>query len=551
MGILGIGGSTHDFSACLVRDGKIIIAIEDERITRRKHSLDLGLAAMRCKAVDYCYDYSDIGEKETELIVGNDIIDPKYYYKFRDSIVLINHHLSHACSTFYVSPYEEAAILVVDGRGSIINNDTLMTETMTYYHGRGTNISEIKKIIGKINLNPTIIENSIGRFYWRLGDEIGFKFTEEGKTMGLAPYGTPLFVKDFYRFYSMNEEGIFKQSIQQKRQMIQFIRELLIKLKDEKLLFQIKADIAFAGQFHIENILVKAAQFLYKKTKSKNLCLAGGVALNSVGNYKILENTPFENIFIQPAAGDAGTSIGSALYGHYIIKNNKRTSVVERFSPYCGHSWDNSDITKVLKEYSDQIHVFKPSDLYSYVAKLLSEGKIIGWFQGRSEIGPRALGNRSILADARKEKMKDIINERIKHRELFRPFAPIILEEKQLEYFQLNHPSYYMLLVSPIRNEKRHSIQSVTHIDGTGRVQTVSKSLNPHLYNLLFAFYELTGTPVLLNTSFNDNGEPIVESPLDALKCFLNIDLDYLVIGEYVVQKIDGDVVFEFPSYNS
>ncbi|MFC6232543.1 carbamoyltransferase [Paenibacillus allorhizosphaerae] len=542
--ILGVGGSSHDYSACLVEDGNIKVAIEDERITRIKHSRNLGIRASKSRAVYYCLDTYGKTLDDVDLIVGNDLLDlnPAYYYRFRDRIILINHHLSHACSAFFVSPYENAAILIVDGHGSMFDtspgSETLLTETITYYYGEGNNITEIKKINSKMKrVRPTTIEDSIGRFYQRLGTEIGFPFTEEGKTMGLAPYGTTKYVDEFSRYYSMDGEGNFKQTFEQKNNMIKFISNELLKAENNDVSFQIKADVAYAGQYHLEQAIIKAANFIYQKTKCKNLCLAGGVALNSVANFKILENTPFENIFIQPAAGDAGTSIGSALYGHYVIKGNVRSPASIPFSPYLGKLYKDSDIIELLKEYSSEIFFQKPEDIYTEVSKLISEGNIIGWFNGRSEIGPRSLGNRSILADARNRNMKNIINERIKHREMFRPFAPVVLEEKQSEYFDLSHPSYYMLLVPPIHVEKRNIIPSVVHVDGTGRVQTVNKDLNPQLHSLLTAFYNITNVPVLLNTSFNDNGEPIVETPKDALQCFLKIDLDYLIMGNYLIKK--------------
>jgi carbamoyltransferase len=305
----------------------------------------------------------------------------------------------------------------------------------------------------------------------------------------------------------------------------------------KELLFEEMANIAYAGQYHLEQILLACANFLYRKTKSKNLCIAGGVALNSVANYKILENTHFENIFIQPAAGDAGTSIGAALYGYYHIMDQPMPSTKEKFSPYLGKNYSKQSIEQAIGLYKEKLLIVKPEHLFKETAKILSEGKIIGWFQGKSEIGPRALGNRSILADARNKDMKDSINSRIKHREAFRPFAPLVLENKQADYFSTDHPSYYMLLVPYIHEAKRDEVPSITHVDGTGRVQTVSETMNPVLHDLLSAFYDLTGTPILLNTSFNDNGEPIVETPTDAIECFLNIDLDYLIMDDYILSK--------------
>lgn len=543
MNIIGVGGSSHDFSVCLMVDGKITYAIEDERITRIKHSLDMDEASIRqCSALTYCLEAGKLRLEDVDLIVGNDAIDRRYLHPFqrhRNKLQLINHHLAHAASAFYPSPFENSAILVIDGVGSLIDAENGLNESMTFYHGIGREIHEIKKISGRAYSKSPVVkaENSIGLFYDILSWGLGFYQLNQGKTMGLAPYGTAKYVDYFSRFYAMNDEGNYQQTEKQYQEMTKFIRHTLVPVGDGEAKFQEMADIAFAGQYHLEQVIIQAARYLYEKTKSPNLCLAGGVALNSVANYKILEQTPFENIFIQPAAGDNGTAIGSALYGCYQIQNMPRIMEGTKFSPYLGVEYTDQHIADILDEYKDRVSVVKPDDIYPATAKLLAEGKIIGWFQGRSEIGPRALGNRSILANPRLKQMKDTINARIKHREAFRPFAPVVLEEYQTQYFRMQHPSYYMLLVPGIHSEKQEEIPAVTHVDGTGRVQTVSRELNPILHHLLSAFHEETGTPILLNTSFNDNGEPIIESPRDAMECFLKIDLDHLIINGYILTK--------------
>ncbi|WP_442602799.1 carbamoyltransferase family protein [Paenibacillus sp. KN14-4R] len=538
MRILGLGGSVHDFSASLLEDGNLTVAIEDERINRVKHSLQIDMSQYPYKAYNYCLDARNIQISDVDLIVGNSILDKAYFQDLEDKVILINHHLAHAASTFFPSPFEDAAILVIDGCGSY--EDDIFVETTTYYYGTGTEINEIKKDCGKVfNKEPHIqSENSIGFFYDIVSQSIGFSGFTQGKTMGLAPFGTDKYVNDFYRFYSIDDNGTFIQNRKQLKVLRWFITQTLASLKNRKEeQLQEMADFAYAVQYHLEKIVIVACNQLYNKTESENLCLAGGVALNSVANRKILSETPFKNIFIQPAAGDAGTSIGSALYGHHVLLKQPRLKANRLFSPYLGREYSNNEILYVLDCYKDRIKWEKLSDPSRETAKLLSEGKIIAWHQGRSEIGPRSLGNRSILADARNKDMKDIINSRIKHREMFRPFAPIVLEEKQGDYFELEHPSYYMLLVPNVRKEKQELIPSVTHVDGTGRVQTVSKKLTPPLYSLLTEFEKITGVPVLLNTSFNDNGEPIVESPEDSIRCFLSIDLDCLILHDYIIEK--------------
>lgn len=547
MKVLGLGGSVHDYSACLVWDGVVQYAIEDERLSRIKHSNGLDDKTIaKCLAAEYCLTAAGLSVRDIDLIVGNNILNPLYFSRLmnekNDNLRMINHHLAHAASAFYPSNFEEAAILVVDGAGSLINTFNLDNETASFYYGKGSEITEIRKDSGRmVGIYPEPkVQSSLGGFYTAVTEAIGFKKFDEGKTMGLAPYGTDRFVHDFYSFYHLNEEGKFICTVEHgKRRMLFHFRHLKKRPGlDEEELFQIKADMAYALQYHLERILVTFCRYLYDVTKSKNLCLAGGVALNSVANYKILEQTPFEHLFVQPAASDNGTSIGSALYGYHQIMNQSREAGKKPlFSPYLGKAYDEAAIEGELSIHRSRLRIMKPDDIYQTTAKLLSEGNIMGWFQGRSEIGPRALGNRSILADPRKGEMKDIINSRIKHREAFRPFAPIVMEEYQEQYFTMKHPSYYMLLVPYIHANKQSVIPAVTHADGTGRVQTVTRDLNPKLHRLISSFNEMTGVPVLLNTSFNDNGEPIVESPADAISCFLNIDLDYLVLHDYLIAK--------------
>ncbi|WP_026011075.1 carbamoyltransferase family protein [Paenibacillus sp. OSY-SE] len=537
MKVLGLGGSTHDLSASIAIDGDILCAIEEERITRVKHSINLGLRSFRCRAGDYCMEAAGVSIKDLDLIIGNDILDPNYYYKYKNNIMLINHHLSHAASSYYLSGFDEAACLVVDGYGSQVSE--MDHETTTMYHIKGKDFTPIKKSSGLVDKEHDLhlYYNSIGGFYSVVTKALGFGFLQEGKTMGLAAYGCDKYVNEFSEFYNLTNNMDFIFERRDHVAIKQFISNVLSNEMDEEKIFLEKANLAYALQHHCEVVLIQLCNELYRKTKTRNLCIAGGVALNSVANYKILQNTPFSNIFIPPACGDAGTALGSALYGYYNILNQNYTPLKRLFSPYLGKAYTEHEIDTSILKNNELIHAEKPFDLNLEVAKLLSNGNIIGYFHGKSEIGPRALGNRSILADARNPDMKNTINRRIKHREIFRPFAPIILEEKQELYFAMKHPSYYMLFVPPVLEHCRSELPSVTHYDGTGRVQTINKNINPNLHDLLTKFESLTGTPVLLNTSFNDNNEPIVESPDNALSCFLKIDLDYLVLGEYLISK--------------
>lgn len=543
MKVLGLGGSLHDFSACLVDNSEIKVAVEEERLVRVKYAYKLGERVSRCKAAKYCLDSEGISIDDVVLIVANDYLTPGYYLKYRKKVKLISHHLSHAASVFYPSKFEKSAILVLDGGGSQINSkNQIFGETITYYLGEGSQISTLKDIKGEVvgEDYEQVYTNSLGFFYGIVTNSIGFNsqgYIEPGKTMGLAPYGTDKYVKEFYKFYNCDINGNFNQSLEQQREMEQYINHVLENMKTLKRLEQAKADFAFAVQYHTEDIVIKLCNYLYEKTQIKNLCISGGVALNSVVNYKVLENTPFENVFVMPATGDTGTGIGAALYGYYALGGKHRNPSKTDFSPYLGKEYTEIEIKQSLEQYKESIIVSEPKNLHKTVAKLISDKNIIGWFQGKSEVGPRALGNRSILADPRYNDMKDLINTRIKHREPFRPFAPAVLEEEQDKYFSMKESSYYMLFVPKIHNSKQKDVPSITHIDGTGRMQTVSKDMNLNFHKLISEFKNLTGIPILLNTSFNDNGEPIVESPNDAIKCFLNIDLDYLVIGKYLIQK--------------
>ncbi|MCK6259469.1 hypothetical protein LCY76_23130 [Fictibacillus sp. KIGAM418] len=535
MNILGLGGSIHDFSACLTSGGEILHYIEEERLLKIKHALNIGRKMVINKAAEYCLMESSLKESDLDAIVTTDIVEPAYYSRYsHHDIKIINHHLSHAASSFYPSPFHDAAILVVDGRGSSIGEDA--KETISFYYGDGNQIQELKKSTG--TEHNDLITNSLGCFYEEVTKAIGFEFLQDGKTMGLAPYGSDKYVDKFRDFFDMDDQGRFIQTVPQLHSLREFIIEEIHTSLDPE---QCKANLAFAVQHHTEECLINACLHLYHLTKSKNLCLSGGVALNSVANHKIAQHTPFENIYIFPAAGDAGTAIGCALYGYYALYDNPRIvkESATLCTPYLGKEYPQEAIKKAIDQHADELIIQKPIDLNDYVSSLLADGKIIGWFQGRSEAGPRSLGNRSILADPRKHDMKDTINRRIKHRESFRPFAPAILEEHAQAYFSLQCLSPYMLFVADIIPSKRNQIPAVTHVDGTGRLQTVSKPMNPIFHSLLESFYHKTGVPILLNTSFNDNGQPIIESPMDAVVTFLKLDLDYLVVGDYVLAKPD------------
>jgi carbamoyltransferase len=543
--ILGLGGSHHDFCACLVADGRVVSAVEEERLVRVKIAFGLGPRLQRCLASQYVLGEAGLDLDEVDLIVANDFLNPVYTVRMGDRVTWIGHHLSHAASTFYTSPFERAAVLVIDGRGSSVQTEQgLFGETITFYQAGPRELQPIAARMGRVTLTDTRsedpYEDSVGWMYEAVSKSIGFigpgGMGEPGKTMGLAPYGSPRYVKDVAATYAL-ADGRFRQSTQQQIDLRQFIAEELARAGHDRLRDEIRADFAYAVQQNTEHIVLHLVRWLHEQTGERRLCLAGGVALNSVANFKILEETPFDELHVVPAAGDSGTALGAALYGHHQIGGHPWTPQGEPFSPYLGRQYDDAVIEQAVAGAGSRVRAERPADLYGTVAAELDRGAVVGWFQGRSEIGPRALGNRSILADPRPADMKDRINAKVKHREPFRPFAPIVRQYRQAEFFETEVAALYMLLVPQVRPGQRAALAAVTHVDGSARLQTVRPDLSPRLDRLLAAFERRTDIPVLLNTSFNDKNEPIVETPADAMRCFLTTDLDLLVLGDVVIWK--------------
>lgn len=521
MKILGLGGSNHDYAYCYLEDGKISCAIEEERLSREKHSQ--GPKSQVASGISYCLDKVPL--EEMDLIIANDILSDSVMAGYdKLNIVRINHHLAHAASSYYTSGLEEASILVLDGGGS---QYLRATESCSLGYAQGTQINFTDKYYG----------NSLANFYLFMTFLNRFGFLQEGKVMGLAPYGKDTYVKILSEYIDVEMP---------KRNNVSILSDKLLDLMDFEIfrsdkrdLMSIRADIAYATQVIFENNVFKIMRFLYEKTRCKNLCYAGGAALNSVLNGKIAQNTEFEKIFVFPGAGDAGTSVGAALYGYHNIYKNKvcREPINHVF---WGRSYTNDEVYSVLNLFCSIVDYreYTYPVLYKITAQKLAEGKIVGWFQDGAEFGPRALGNRSILADARSSLMKDYINQKIKFREDFRPFAPVVLKEKVNQIFDCsteNNP--FMLFVEQVKDEYRDKIPAVTHVDGSARVQTVTQKNNEKLYSLLVEFEAVTGLPVLLNTSFNIKGQPIVETPKNALDDFINSDLDVLIMNTIMVTK--------------
>lgn len=439
-------------------------------------------------------------------------------------VYYIDHHLAHCASTFFVSPFEESAILTQDGYGE---------RTCTLFaRGEGNSITPLRRIY---------FPHSLGAFYAAITQYLGYRANwSEGKLMALAGYGEPSFYEKMRRIVKVENGNVqldlsyFSFYIESKRRYTEkFIKEFGPERKRDEEINQRHCDIASSAQKVLEEGMLELARWLHRRTGSKRLCLAGGVALNSVANGRILLEAPFDEVFIQPGAGDEGSSIGSALYLlHHIFKQPRRYVMEHAF---LGPEYSDEEIESELKEWGLIYEKF--DDIAGVTAEILAEGKFVGWFQGRMEFGPRALGGRSILADPRRAEVKDILNSRVKHREPYRPYAPTVLEEACGEYFGSSYPSPFMLLVYRVRPEKRSVVPAIVHIDGSARVQSINERQHPLYWRVVKRFGELTGVPVVLNTSFNFRGEPIVNTPRDAVKCFMTTGLDALAIGSFLVVK--------------
>jgi carbamoyltransferase len=561
--ILGINGwieRSHDASACLIKNGKILSMAEEERFIRQKYAFD----KVPINAISYCLKESRISPNDIDIVALGwdyrlmyklhsrkfnytdeeilDIIFPlKYFnYKKRPKLIIVPHHLAHAASAFFTSGFKKATILVVDGQGE--------RESTTIAYGEGNKISILKSF-------P--IKDSLGYFYESINKYIGFNYLDSGKTMGLAPYGE----KNInFRNIELNKDGYtinFKKKfryntfcLDEQKMVIDFWNEELrgyIKFPNKINYFfdninnkmktiinipQQYKNLAASAQTTLEKIMIHLVDVAINMTGIKNLCLSGGVALNCAVNGKLLQNKSVNNLFIFPSANDAGVSIGAALYAASLY--NKKSKFSKILHPYFGPKYTNKEIEKILK--LKKINYIKIKNICETTAKLLSKNKIIGWFQGKMEIGPRALGNRSIIANPTIKSNWEKLNI-IKGRELWRPLACSILEEYKDEYFETDVKLPFMLITSQVKNNKRNVIPAVVHIDGSSRVQTVSKKTNKKFWNLINEFYKITGIPIVLNTSFNYDGEPIVSSPLDAIKTFFSTSLDYLVIGDFLISK--------------
>ena len=574
MYILGINAYHGDSSACLLKDGIVVCATEEERIRRIKH-----WAGFPSQAIKFCLEDEGITIEQVDYITISR--DPKanFYKKIlhalrysmsisaiwdrlgnskkvssvkqelanlfhlpiasiKAEVHNIEHHRSHIASSFFASPFKESAILSIDGFGDF-------TSTMTAV-GSGNKF----KVLKEVNY-----PHSLGVFYTAVTQFLGFpNYGDEYKVMGLAPYGKPKYLKELDQILKLSDDGFFKLN---KKYFKHFKEGVAMDweggsptieslfTKDWEDLFgksrekgakleQWHIDLATSAQKFTEKVLFHLLNHLHQETGSENICITGGVAQNSVANGRILENTPFKNIYIPSAGHDSGTSIGSAFYLYNQLLGNSR--MPEITSAYFGSKFNHEEIIKVLDKEGVTYTIVSDDDLFERVSDKLVDGGVVGWFQGRAEFGPRALGNRSILVDPRRKDAKDLLNEKIKRRESFRPFAPSILKEAIGEYFIQHDAVPFMEKVFDIKKEKYEQIPAVTHVDGTGRLQSVDKNVSPRYHKLISKFAEKTGVPILLNTSFNEN-EPIVNKPEEALACFLRTKMDMLVMENIIIER--------------
>lgn len=526
MNILGLHKSPwHNTGACIIQTNELdtlqISMISQERLDKKKDSRDFPELA-----VNACMRELNINSyEEIDLIVMDHIINKDWKLDNKlgqeqkegflkdfpeEKIFVINHHLAHAYSVFYSTDFEEASILVVDGRGS-------SKETQSLYFGDKNGI----KLIDKTE------KVGIGLLYAAVTQKIGFKLLQEGKTMGLAPYGKNKNIFNFPKEY----DGIITDY---SSVLIDGKYDFKKEYKVDTSSFSEKADAAFEIQQECEQALLHLVKYSKERLNTNNLCITGGVGLNSVSNYKILQSNIFDDVFINPACSDTGIPLGCALYGLHKI-NNKNKDYME-ISPYLGPTYNNDEIEKAIHLYSG-FDIIEDKE-FKKTSELLFQNKIVAVHQGRSEMGPRALGNRSILMSPLVAENKDVLNKRVKFREEFRPFAPACLLEHASEYFEIDRESPYMLFVPNVKNNKKKIIPAVTHIDGTGRLQTLTQKRNKHFYKIVKSFYDKTNVPILLNTSFNIAGQPIVESPNDAIETFLKTDIDALLLDKYLLIKL-------------
>lgn len=542
-----IDGQTLDNGGCcIIKDGKIKVAVAEERVSRKKY--DGGFS----KSLQYCLDYCKIKPADVDLFVVSSCCEEQLPDGVdiglnvpKEKIITVSHHTSHAYSAFMVSPFDKAIIMVLDNEGNIIGERRdkeywkNRLERSSFYLGEGNKIELIERDMDEANIV------GFGEAYRDFVHFLGWpSYIHAEKVMGLASYG---------RFGSYSNVEIFnckdgKVSCRLRNNHLKPSQEIRrFGKKEYNVDFgpprepfigeinQKHKDVAFLIQDRLEKALIYKVNHLYEKTGIENICIAGGVGLNCVANGKIIEETQIKNIFIQPAASDQGQCLGNALYGYHCIFKHPRK--IKMKNAYLGKKHSDREIRRAISLYKDKLIVKKVQNMPKEIARMLSEEKIIAFFHDKSEFGPRALGHRSIITDPRSLSMKDRLNKKVKFREEFRPYAPSVLKEHVKSYFEFDGDSPFMLLAVKVRKNKQKLIPAVVHVDGTSRIQTVTKQQNGIYYDIINEFRKITGIPMVLNTSFNLGGEPIVESPEDAIKCFLSTQIDCLVIENNLIKR--------------
>lgn len=580
MNVLGLSFSDHEASAALVMDGKLCAAIARERITRLKRD---GIRWGGCRldlspAIQYCLDTRGLQLDDIDLIVWShtDHLPPNEVYQLlateggmdlcRRPLMAIPHHFAHACgayysSPFYATPFQEAAVLVVDGAGGpfgsllkncfgpepeMIRKGSVVVQNLSPYEGEGSRELEsfyrfdasggeiLRKVIGHWC--------GIGATYGHASKLIFGDYLDAGKTMGLAPYGRPYSKSLFFDEVGTNGFRAFTRSTSPERSALESQIERWRQLTgSSNYKNELLTDFTASLQLETEEALITHARWIHERTGLTRLCFSGGVALNCVANTRLAEETGFEEIFVPPCPGDDGISIGCALFGASI---NGRVEPVTN-PAYLGH--DYSHEPEALEALGLK-RCFNEQDLFESVAQELANGAVVAWYEGGAELGPRALGHRSFLADPRRADLRDRLNAKIKRRESFRPFAPVVLKEFVPDYFVESNPSYFMSFVAEVRNEKRDVIPAVTHVDGSARYQVLREQDNPTLFKLVDSFRRITGVPMLLNTSFNRAGEPLVETPAEAARCVVASTADYLVVDHIPYQNISSGGFWRLPN---
>lgn len=537
--VLGLGGSNHDFSAAIVEDGAIRVAVEDERLQRVKQARTEWHSSPARDASTYCLDAAGLELDDLAGVFCCDDLERPTKWIDWDSVNFVNHHAAHAAASFFTSPFERAALLVVDGHGSPIRETEGSFEVETISIGAAdANSLDLEALETGVRTKAAsswryITGNSIGLFYGLISEALGFGDAGAGKTMGLAAYGSPTLLDALREHVSIEPGGRFL--FDPYGGIWEWLTETIASSANAT---QVRADIAFAGQEIFVEAILSAATEAYKRAPASALCFGGGCALNTLANSRILEATPFEHVFVFPAAGDNGLAVGAAFYGAHVCQGQPRSIAFSGWrgrTVYTGRTYSTGEIDAALERAS--VVVRRSADVAKEASEALICGESVAMFRGGSEIGPRALGNRSLLALPHPVAMRDHINLNVKGRESFRPLVPVVPIEHLSTYFEGVEESPFMLLVATVRADVRNQLPAVTHVDGTARVQTVRQEDNPFLHRLLNLVGDSIGVPVLLNTSLNLRGEPIVEMPDDAVAMFLRCPIDMLVLEDRVARK--------------